>query len=79
MKRLTPTLLWLLCLVIFHAPDGSQVSVESQHVAAVRPVTDAIKEHLAPGTKSILYVGAHKIGIVEDFDKAEAMLEGCEQ
>lgn len=69
----------LLCLVVFHAPDGSLVSVESQHVAAVRPVTDAIKEHLAPGTKSILYVGAHKIGIIENFDDAEAKLENCEQ
>lgn len=69
----------LACLVVFHAPDGSLVSVESQHVAAVRPVTDNVKEHLAPGTKSVLYVGSHKIGIIEDFDHAESMLENCEQ
>jgi hypothetical protein len=69
----------VLCLVIFHAPDGSSVSVEKQHIAAIRPITEAIKEHLAPGTKSLLYVGAHKIGITETLEEAETMLEGCEQ
>lgn len=68
----------IICLVVFHAPDGSLVSVEKQHVAAVRPVTDAIKEHVAPGTKALVYVGQHKFGITETLDEAEAMLEQCE-
>lgn len=55
------------------------MSVEKQHIAAIRPVSEAVKEHLAPGTKALLYVGAHKIGITETLEEAETMLENCEQ
>lgn len=69
----------LLCLVVFHAPDGSLVSVEKAHIAAIRPVTDQIKEHVAPGTHALVYVGQHKFGITESLEEAETMLESCDQ
>lgn len=75
----TSVIFLLACLVIFHSPDGSLVSVEKQHVAVVRPVTEPIKEHVAAGTRALLYVGSHKIGITETAEEAEAMLEQCEQ
>lgn len=69
----------LACLVVFHAPDGSLVSVEKAHISALRPVSEAVKEHLAPGTKTLVYVGQHKFGITESLDEAETMLEQCDQ
>lgn len=54
------------------------MSVESQHIAAIRPVSDQIKEHVAPGTKALVYVGAHKFGITESLEQAEEMVENCQ-
>lgn len=68
----------LLCLVSFHTPDGSMITVETQHIAAVRPVTDRVKEHVVAGTKALLYVGSQKMGITETLEEAEKMIEECE-
>lgn len=72
-------MLLLACLVVFHAPDGTLVSVEKQHIAAIRPVSEAAKEHLAPGSRALVYVGSHKFAITETLDEAEAIMEQCNE
>jgi hypothetical protein len=64
------------CLAIFHSPDGRELRIETQHIAIVRPA-DAIQQNVAPGTKSILYVGGQKLGIVETPDEASVIMRDC--
>ena len=72
MKRLAP----LLCLVVFHSPDGRELRIETQHIAIVRPA-DAVQQNVAPGTKSILYVGSQKLGVVESIDEIGTLMRDC--
>jgi hypothetical protein len=65
-----------LCLAIFHSPDGRELRIESQHIAAVRP-SDAAQQQLAPGTKAIIYVGSQKFGIVESPTEIDAIIKDC--
>jgi hypothetical protein len=64
------------CLAIFHSPDNRELRIESQHIAAVRPA-DAAQQHLAPGTKAIIYVGSQKFGVVESAVEIEQIIRDC--
>jgi hypothetical protein len=64
------------CLAIFHSPDGRELRIETQHIAVVRPA-DAIQQNVAPGTKSILYVGSQKLGVIESADEASIIMRDC--
>ena len=66
----------ILCLVVFHSPDNRELRIETQHIAAVRPA-DAAQQSLAPGTKSVLYVGGQKFGVVETPNEIEAIIRDC--
>ena len=72
MKRSIP----FLCLAVFHTPDGRELRIETQHIAAVRP-SDAAQQSLAPGTKAILYVGAQKFGILETPIEVDGIVKDC--
>ena len=66
----------VMCLAIFHSPDGRELRIETQHIAIVRP-TDAVQQNVAPGTKAILYVGSQKLGVVESPDEATMTMRDC--
>jgi hypothetical protein len=74
MKR--PAVGIALCLAIFHSPDGRELRIETQHIAVIRPA-DAVQEHVAPGTKTILYVGSQKMGVVEPPDQVQTIIQDC--
>ena len=74
------SLLWLglCCLVTFHAPDGSLLTVDTANIALVR-TTVGITEHLAKGTNALVYIaGQRAIGITETREEAEDIIRGCE-
>jgi hypothetical protein len=66
----------LLCLAIFHTPDGGELRVDTRHIAAVRPAAN-IKSHLASGTRSVVYVTTNNFGIVETVDQAQQAIRNC--
>ena len=66
----------VLCLAIFHSPEGRELRVETQHIAAVRPA-DAVQQNVAPGTKAILYVGSQKFGVVEAPSEIDQIIKDC--
>jgi hypothetical protein len=66
----------ILCLAIFHSPDGRELRIETQHIAVVRP-SDAVQQNVAPGTKAILYVGSQKLGVVESPDEVTIIMRDC--
>jgi hypothetical protein len=66
----------LACLAIFHTPDGFELRVDTRHIAAVRPAAH-VKQHLAPGTNSVVYVTTNNFGIVETVDQAQQAIRNC--
>ena len=70
----------LACLLVFHAPDGSELWVESEVVKVIRPVGVAHREHVAPGTRSVLYLAGVRQagwGVVESAAEVRRMVMGC--
>jgi hypothetical protein len=66
----------IACMAVFHSPEGRELRIETQHLQVVRPA-DAAQGQLAPGTKSILYVGSQKFGIVETPSQVVEIIRDC--
>lgn len=64
------------CLVIFHSPDGAQLIVDTFHIGSLRPA-HSIKEHVAHGTNTLLFVDGKNVGITEDIGVAERLIKDC--
>ena len=67
----------LFCLVVFHSPDGKDLLIDSRHIAAVRPVEGAIRQHLHPNTRAIIYASTQTFGVVETVDEVNQALNAC--
>ena len=69
----------LACLLTFHSPDGSRLLVESGIIKVIRPIEPAHSEHVAPGTRSVLYLGVRPagLGIVETAAQVLKAIEDC--
>ena len=70
------------CLLVFHSPDGSGLLVQSDAILAVRPVARAHVPHVAPGVRSIVYLGGSGsggFGVVEDAREVERQIKECKQ
>lgn len=68
----------LSCLMILHSPDGAELHVESKQIFALRGLTKDLAEHVAAGTKTILYVSGQKFGVKETSEEIELMISNCE-
>lgn len=66
----------VLCLVAFHTPDGRVIKIDTHHIMAVR-TAEAVKQHLAPGTNTVLYVGAQNFGVTESPDEVQMLIDEC--
>jgi hypothetical protein len=69
-------LLPLLCLVIFHSPDGREIRIDTLHVTAIRPA-EAVKQHLAEGTRTIIYASGQNFGVIEPVAEVDLMMKNC--
>jgi hypothetical protein len=67
---------FIACIAIFHTPDGQALSVDTRHITALRTAAH-IKEHLAPGTNTVLYVTTKSFGVVETVDQARDAIRNC--
>jgi hypothetical protein len=67
-------------MLVFHSPDGSELLVQSDIVRVIRPITQAHREHVAPGTGSVLYLGVRQAGFAVSETAATVlqMIRGCE-
>jgi hypothetical protein len=50
--------------------------IESTHIDILRPA-DAVQQHVAPGTKAIVYVGGQRFGVVESAAEIETLVKDC--
>ena len=69
------------CLLVFHSPDGTELWVESDIIKVIRPVGASHREHIAPGTQSILYLGVRPagFGITEPAQQVLGKIGTCRQ
>jgi hypothetical protein len=67
----------LSCLVVFHSPDGKELLFDSRHIAAVRPVEGAIRQHLHPNTNAVIYASTQTFGVIETVEEVEQQLKEC--
>jgi hypothetical protein len=66
----------LACMAVFHTPDGGELRIDVRHIAAVRPAA-SLKTHLAPGTRSVVYVTTNNFGVVETVEQAQWAIHHC--
>ena len=69
---------WLpvCCLIILHSPDEREMRIESTHIDILRPA-DVVQQHVAPGTKTIIYVGGQRFGVVESDEEIDTLIKDC--
>ena len=64
------------CLITLHDPSGRLITFDTHQISAVQP-TEEIARHVAPGTKSIIYVGGKNFGVTETREEIKEMIEDC--
>lgn len=69
--------LWFGCLLILHAPDGSELKISTDHVIALRPSSAVPTEHLARGTQTVLYMAGKTFGVTESIDEISERIKRC--
>jgi hypothetical protein len=50
--------------------------IESTHIDILRPA-DAVQQHVAPGTKTIIYVGGQRFGVAESDEEIDTLIKDC--
>jgi hypothetical protein len=66
----------VLCLAILHTPDNKELRIDVRHIAAVRPA-HSLKQHLAAGTNTIVYVTTNNFGVVETLEQVQDAIHHC--
>ena len=71
------TWLPLLCLIVLHTPDGEEIAIDTRQILMLRPTTH-IKEHFAPGSRTLVYVSGQKVTVRENPHEVEYLTKICE-
>jgi hypothetical protein len=72
MKRWWP----VLCLISLHSPDGKVLHIDSNHIVAMR-AAEGVKQHLAIGTETIVYMSGQNFGVKETPEQIEELVASC--
>lgn len=64
--------------MMLHSPDGQVLRVESHQIFAIRGLTKDLEQHVAAGTKTVIFAGGQKFGIKETPEEIETMIANCE-
>jgi hypothetical protein len=67
----------LLCLIVLHTPDGEEIAIDTRQILMLRPAY-AIQGHLAPGSKTLVYVSGQKVAVKEEPHEVEYLTKICE-
>ena len=69
--------IFVVCLVTLHAPNGALLTIDTHGFVMALDVEDLPSQHVATGTKSIVYMSGHKIGVTETREQVEQLIENC--
>jgi hypothetical protein len=64
-------------LIVLHDPNGGEIAIDTRQIVLIRPV-EGIREHLAVGTETIVYLAGQKIGVRELPHEVEYLTKICE-
>jgi len=67
----------IACLIVMHTPDGEEIAVDTRQILMLRPTTH-IREHLAHGTRTLVYMTAQKVAVKEEPHEVEYLIKVCE-
>jgi hypothetical protein len=69
--------LFFSCVLTFHSPDGSELFVYSDTIRLIRKIEPHHQQHVAPGTRSVIYLGVRPngFGVVETVPQVLRMIE----
>lgn len=67
----------LSCFLALHTPDHQELLVEAKQIFVLRGLAKELEQHVAKGTKTIIYVDGQKIGIKETPEEIKSMIENC--
>jgi len=67
----------IACLIVLHTPDGEEIAVDTRQILMLRPTTH-IREHLAHGTRTLVYMTAQKVAVTEQPHEVEYLIKICE-
>jgi hypothetical protein len=67
----------IACLIVLHTPDGEEIAVDTRQILMLRPTTH-IREHLAHGTRTLVYMTAQKVAVTELPHEVEYLIKICE-
>ena len=74
MKTLLPL---IFCLIVLHTPDGEEIAIDTRQILMLRP-THHIREHFAPGSRTLLYMSGQKVVVTEAPHEVEYLTKICE-
>jgi hypothetical protein len=67
----------IACLIVLHTPDGEEIAIDTRQILMLRPTTH-IREHLAHGTRTLVYMTAQKVAVTEQPHEVEYLIKVCE-
>jgi hypothetical protein len=68
---------FVLAFLLFHSPEGAPLWIACQAVFTIRPIGDVTKQHVATGTRALIYTPGHTLAVKEAADDAVAKANGC--
>lgn len=68
----------LSCIIALHSPDGTELRFEAHNFTAIQALPHGYKQHVAHGTKTIVYgSGGNKFGVTETPEEIAALAAKC--
>jgi hypothetical protein len=66
----------LLCLIIVHRPDGTEMAIDTRQIGAIEVVQT--RHQYAHGTKTLVHIIGEKIAVYEEPHEVEYLIKTCE-
>jgi hypothetical protein len=67
----------VVCLILVHSSDGGSLWVESEAITVLKPLLSKHQDHLARGTRTLVYTAGKVFGVRESEEDIERMIKSC--
>ena len=68
--------LLMICLIIVHRPDGTEMAIDTRQIGVIEVVQT--RHNYVHGTKSLVHVLNEKIAVMEEPHQVEYLIKTCE-
>jgi hypothetical protein len=67
------------CLILLHSADKADLWIESAAITVVRPVLPEHQDHVAKGTRTLVYTAGKVFGVREEEPAIERLIKACDE